>query len=139
MSTPLPAFSSVLSVPARLLGGLTLLGGAVLREATAVLAAIHALPRLALALEQLGPMADDLAETREALHRLADTREALNRLAATGDALGPSTDQLRVLHEQVVQLACDLRALEPDVETLTKTTAQLDQTAHLLIAALDRA
>ncbi|MEB3367626.1 hypothetical protein [Saccharopolyspora mangrovi] len=129
MSTPLPAFGSVLSVPGRLLGGLTFLGGAVLREATAVLAAIHALPRLVVALEQLGPLADTLGETRDALRELADSTQDL----------GPTNLQLRALHEQVVQLACDLRAFEPDLETLTKTTAQLDQTAQLLITALNRA
>ncbi|SFS30600.1 hypothetical protein [Saccharopolyspora flava] len=129
MSTPLPAFGDVLSAPARVVGGLTSLGGAVLREATAVLAAIHALPRLVVALERLGPLADTLGETRDALRELADS----------GHDLGPTTDQLRFLHEQVVQLACDLRALEPDVENLGKTTARLDQTATLLIEALDRA
>lgn len=129
MPTPLPTFGSVLDVPGRLLGGLTSLGGAVLREATAVLAAIHALPRLVVALERIGPLSDTLAETRDALRELAD---------GTND-LGPTADQLRFLHEQVVQLACDLRVLEPDVEALTKTTARLDQTAQLLITALNRA
>lgn len=129
MPTPLPDVSSVLDVPGRLLGGLTSLAGAVLRETTAVLAAIHALPRLVVALERIGPLSDTLAETRDALRELADG----------ANDLGPTTDQLRFLHEQVVQLACDLRVLEPDVETLTKTTAQLDQTAQLLIAALNRA
>ena len=129
MPTPLPDLGSVLDVPGRLLGGLTSLAGAVLRETTAVLAAIHALPRLVVALEQIGPLSDTLAETRDALRELADG----------ANDLGPTADQLRFLHEQVVQLACDLRVIEPDVETLTKTTAQLDQTAQLLIAALNRA
>lgn len=129
MPTPLPDFGSVLDVPGRLLGGLTSLGGAVLRETTAVLAAIHALPRLVVALEGIGPpLSDTLAETRDALRELADG----------ANDLGPAADQLRFLHEQVVQLACDLRVLEPDVETLTKTAAQLDQTAQLLTAALNR-
>lgn len=128
MSTPLPDFGSVLNVPGRLLGGLTSLSGAALREAAAVLAAIHALPRLVVALEQLGPLAGTLAETSDALRELADG----------ANALGPTADQLRVLHEQVVQLACDLRVIEPDVETLTKTTTQLNQTAQLLIETLNR-
>ncbi|RRO18222.1 hypothetical protein EIL87_08270 [Saccharopolyspora rhizosphaerae] len=128
MSTPLPAFGNVLSVPGRVLGGMTSLGGAVLRETTAVLAAIHSLPRLVVALEQLGPLADTLAETRDALRELADRR----------NDLGPVNDQLRALHEQVVHLACDLRVLEPDVERLAGTTSQLDHTARLLLTALDR-
>ena len=119
----------LLRVPERLLGGLTATGTRLVREGSAVLAAIHAIPRLATALENLAPTADSLA-------KLAETRAVLDELARRGRHLTPTLDQLRALHEQIVEIACDLRALEPDIEGLAAGTASLDQSLRGLTSAL---
>ena len=102
--------------PERILGGLV-------RETTAVLTALHALPRLTAALEQI---AADSAHTRGLLQDLArDTRH-----------LAPTLGQLRALHEQVVAIACDLRALEPEIEGMAGRTAAMDRSISQLAEAL---
>jgi hypothetical protein len=117
---PLPALRTLLRTPFSILDGLTTAGARFTYEAAAVFAAIHALPSLVAALERLGPAADSLT-------KLAETTENLENLARDTQHLPHVFGQLHALHEQVVAIACDLRALEPDVEHLSASAASLDQ------------
>jgi hypothetical protein len=129
MRMPLPDLGNVLAVPGRLLGGLALAGDLMVRETAALLAALHALPRLAAALDRLAPAADSLAA-------LAETRDAIEEIADGAQHPAHTLDQLRVVHEQVVTLACDLRVLEPEIQELARTAAALDRSIRVLASAL---
>lgn len=125
---PLPVLRALLRNPMTLLDGLTAARTRLGREATAVLAAIHALPRLVLALERLGP-------TGDALNKLAKTTTTLEALANDIREIPQAQRQLHALHEQIVAVACDLRALEPEIERLAKSTASLDRSIQVLTRA----
>jgi hypothetical protein len=124
----LPDLRTLLRNPVALLGGLTAAGTRLQRETAAVLAAIHALPRLVVALERLGPAGD-------ALGKLAETTATLEALARDTRHLPQTEGQLHALHEQVVAVACDLRALEPEIEQLAETAASLDRSIQVLSRA----
>jgi chromosome segregation ATPase len=124
----LPDPRDLLRIPGALLGGLTSAGTQLARETSAVLAAIRALPRLVVALERLASMADSL-------DRFTQTRAALDELANNTRHVPPALGQLRALHEQVVEIACDLRVLEPEIERLASSTASLDQSIRVLARA----
>jgi hypothetical protein len=119
---------NLLGNPLALLDCLTAAGIRFQRETAAVLAAIHALPRLVIALERLGPAGD-------ALGRLAKTTATLEALARDTRHLPQTAGQLHALHEQVVAVACDLRALEPEIERLAGTAASLDRSIQVLSRA----
>lgn len=132
----LPGLRRVLGVPRRLFGlpakvmrGMAAAGENVGQHLLSVLTAVEMIPRLVLALERIAPAADSLAT-------LAETRRTLDEIARNSQGITPAADQVRALHEQVVELACDLRALEPEIEDLASTTATLDESIRVLTAAI---
>lgn len=125
---PLPDLRTLFRNPIALLDGIAAARTRLGREAAAVLAAIHALPRLVLALERLEP-------TGEALRELAKTTTTLEALAGDIREVPQAQGQLHALHEQIVAVACDLRALEPEIERLAASTASLDRSIQVLARA----
>lgn len=125
---PLPDLRTLLRNPVSLLDCFTEAGIRLQRETAAVLAAIHALPRLVMALERLVPAGD-------ALGKLAKTTATLEALARDTRHLPQTEGQLHALHEQVVAVACDLRAMEPEIERLAENAASLDRSIQLLTRA----
>ncbi|MBE9373387.1 hypothetical protein IQ251_02895 [Saccharopolyspora sp. HNM0983] len=126
---PLPALATAATAPVVLVSGLVTAGVRAARETGAVLSAIQSLPDLVRALDRLAPAADALAQ-------LAEARSTLDELAAQVRHLPETLEQLRMLHEQVVAVACDLRALEPEIQGLAETTAALDESIRVLAGAL---
>lgn len=125
---PLSDVRTLLRNPLALLDGLAAARTRLMRETAAVLAAIHALPRLVVALERLAPASG-------ALGKLAETTAALETLAHDTRHLPQAQGQLHALHEQVVAVACDLRALEPEIEQLAESAASLDRSIRVLARA----
>jgi ABC-type transporter Mla subunit MlaD len=125
---PLPDPRDLFRCPGWLIGGLAVAGARLAQETAAIFAAIHALPRLVTALERLGPAADALAT-------LAETTATLEELARNAKQVPPALGQLQALHEQMVAVACDLRALEPEIEGLAASAASLDRSIQVFARA----
>ncbi len=125
---------SLVRMPEWLAGNVWAAGRRFVQDTSAVLAAIHAIPRLVVALEQLGPATD-------AVTALAHARTELDQLARNARSAPPTLGQLRALHEQIVLVACDLRALESEIESLASFTASLDRSVDELadVLAAERA